>query len=215
MHELKARLVDGLLVQDGSLCQAHGLFGAFRVVHPAGQRESADAHNVGRMGKFITCYQRILRIDLIVDARAKFNSAVGCGNSLAERNNVQGRIKNRGVNYRIIVDVALFEIKKERSLVFGNWPAKVAAVLARRIRRARGRKRVARVEGHVVKAERSLAAKLVRAWLGQDFDSSKSWPVVLGRKWIRINSDFTNRCQRRKIPAREAIDENLTAIGPG
>ena len=34
---------------------------------------------------------------------------------------------------------------------------------------------------------------LVRAWLGEDFDSSVAELVIFGRKWILIDANFANR----------------------
>src|SRR5205807_7682939 len=116
-------------------------------------------------------HQRVLRIELIVNARAELCAAIGDGNGLAERNDVQILIENRGIDDGFVIDVALLEIEKEGSLLLSNRPAQVAAVIAHHVRRARRRKRIERVQRLIIKAEGRLTAKSIGARFRKYFDT--------------------------------------------
>src|SRR5258707_845715 len=102
---------------------------------------------------FVARDQSVLCVDLVIDARAEIKAPIWQRHCVAETNYVESRIQNRGVDDRIVIDVALFKIKKERSLLFGNRPAYVAAKLTRHVGWACGRERIARIQCLVVEAE--------------------------------------------------------------
>src|SRR5713226_7894509 len=129
MIELKTRLVNSLLIDHRCLGQPSGLLCAERIVKPRGQGKSADASRIPRMFVFVPPHQRNFRVELVIDARAKIKSPIWQRNSLTEADNVQTWIENRCADDRIVINVALFKIEKEGSLLFGNRAAQVAAVL--------------------------------------------------------------------------------------
>jgi len=46
-------------------------------------------------------------------------------NGGSEGHDVQVRIQNRGVDHGVVVDVALFKVEEERSLLLRNRPAQI------------------------------------------------------------------------------------------
>src|ERR1019366_6288092 len=72
---------------------------------------------------------------------------------------------------------------------------------------------IARVHSRTVSLDRELSVKLIRAGLGEDFDSSVAQLVVFGGKRILVDANLANRFFRRKLSGRKSIDVNLPAAG--
>src|SRR5258706_10555619 len=156
MDKLETRFVDGRLIENRGFSQAHVLFGTRGVVLPRRQREASYAGNIGVVRVFVAGYQGVIRIDLIINSRAEFSAPIWCRNSIAEGNDIQICVKNGPIDHGIVVDVALLEINKERSLLLGDRAAEIATILSRKIRRPRRRKWIARVQRLVIEAKRNL-----------------------------------------------------------
>jgi len=60
--------------------------------------------------------------------------------------------------------------------------------------------------------EKELAVDLVRAGLGENFNSAKTHAVILRGKWVLVDADFTDGRFGRKLAAGEAIDIDLPAV---
>ena len=56
---------------------------------------------------------------------------------------------------------------------------------------------------------------LVGARLGEDFDSSVTQLVELGRKGVLVDADLSNRGLGWELPGGETIDIELSAVGSG
>src|ERR1019366_9437070 len=48
----------------------------------------------------------------------------------------------------------------------------------------------------------------------EDLDAPETGTIVFGREGIGVDTDLANRSLRREIAPREAIDVDLSAIGP-
>ena len=63
--------------------------------------------------------------------------------------------------------------------------------------------------------EKELSVILIRAGLGEDFDSAVTQLVILRGKRILVDANLTNGRLGRKLPAGESVDVDLAAIGAG
>src|SRR5688572_10815776 len=73
--KLEARLVDDRLVDYRGFRELNALFGVGRVVRARRQRESADADDATVPGVVVTRDERVVRIDLVIDARTERRTA--------------------------------------------------------------------------------------------------------------------------------------------
>src|SRR6267154_529903 len=180
MIKLKARFVYSLLVKDCRLSGPNRLLGAEVGIGARRQRE-ASVQSGYRSIVFIlvTKDQSVLCIQLIIDSRAECGASIRSRNGGSEGHDVQVRIQNRGVDHGVVVDVALFKVEEERSLLLRNRPAQIASVVPRQVRCTRGRERITRIEVLIIETEAGLSAKSVSAGLRQNLDAAKPGPVEL------------------------------------
>jgi hypothetical protein len=82
-------------------------------------------------------------------------------------------------------------IDKERSLLV-DGSSKISVKNLRVIAGNLAGERVPRIEGRVVTTGEDLAVDLVRARLGENFNSSIAQRIVLRGKGILIDADFAN-----------------------
>src|SRR6266705_5118974 len=121
MLKLKSRFVNDLLVNDRGFRQVHTLFRAPSVIQTRYQVKAADAGYVGKVRVVVARDQSVVRVELVIDTRAKSGPPVRSRHSLAERRDVQVWVENDGVDDRIVIDIALLKVHDERSLLLLDW----------------------------------------------------------------------------------------------
>jgi len=77
----------------------------------------------------------------------------------------------------------------------------------------RGRKRIAGIESLVVALDKGLPVQLVGSGLGKNFDAPIAQAVELRREGVLIDANLANRRLGRQLPAAEAVDVDLPAVG--
>src|SRR5256714_1042254 len=180
MIKLKARFVYRLLVKNCRLSGPNRLLGAEVGVGARRQRETpVQSGYRSIMFILVTKDQSVVCIQLIIESRTECGASIRSGNGGSEGHDVQIRIQNRGVNHSVVVDISLFKVEEERSLLLRNRPAQIASVIPRQVRRARGRERITRIEVLIIETEAGLSAKSVSAGLRQNLDAAESWPIEL------------------------------------
>src|SRR5205085_732773 len=178
-----------------------------------GETEATDAVvDAVRLLVHVARDQRVVGIQLIVDAGAQFPAVLGCDDGVVKRDNVEVRIEDLPVNDGVIVDVAPLVIEEEGGLLT-QGAAEVGADLARVEIRLDGGKRVAGVECSFAVVEGHLPAKLVGSGFGENLDASESQAVVFGRERVLVNANFADGRLGGKTAAGESIDKNLAAVG--
>ena len=216
---MKSGFVDGLCVYDLGVADLQSLLGVDLVEALLRKVELPGAFVlIGVVKILITCGERIGGGQLVIETRAEVVPGAGVGYNLGELGNdlkCDG-IYKRGVHDMQVNDIATFDVERERG-AFAQRSADISTVLCRMIagrRCPKGQisKRVSGVKCRRGSRKESLAVKLLRAGLGENFDSSVSELVVLRRKRILINADFANGSLGREGPGGKAVYIDLTAI---
>src|SRR5215467_13062676 len=122
--------------------------------------------------KGVFCIQRV------IDARTKVGSPRQGGKGVGKRHDVEAGIQDRRIDHSLVVSVPLFKVQKEGRLLLGDGAADVSTVIARQVRGARRRKRIARIQVLIVESKRCLAAKPIGPGLGKYLDTSQSRSIV-------------------------------------
>ena len=163
MPVLEMRLVDGTGVENSGLGDLRGALNVALIVRGAGQRGGVEA-TVGLIviQPRIAEGERVVGVELIIDARAQGGARLRSGQKLADtvgdqriiRQRRQSLLQRRIEQNVVVVNITPFEIEKERSFL-AQWSAHVAAVLhggeVRRLRRLQ--ERIARIEEHLAGVE--------------------------------------------------------------
>lgn len=215
---LEPRFVHRLHAENRGLRQLQRLFGVALTVGARSEAVAADAFVLlADARELVAAHESIGSVELIVNARTEVGARLWRNDALIDGLWIQIRVERGGVDEGVLVDVPAFEVEAVGRLVRLDRTADVGAeeliliVGPSRLLQ----QRAARIQVLVVELIEKLAPNLVRAWFGQNLDAAEARPVVLRRIWIRVDSHFPDGRLRWQAAAREAVNEDLSAIGAG
>ena len=134
-HVLEARFIHDLRPEDLRVADLQGLFRRHGVVAGGRQGKLSDARIVLRVVEVLVAGgERVVRAELVVEARAEIGSRSRIRHAFAELHRVQIWIEHNGIHYRQLIDVSPLDIEKERCFLVQR-PADVSHVDGRVIRR--------------------------------------------------------------------------------
>ena len=145
------------------------------------------------MVETVAKYQRVLLIELIVDAWVNSDTTLRRHRSGGKRIDHSQRlwIECNCIDDETVVDCIPPHVQKEGSS-FDDRPTYTSTKLVQREWRFQLSKRVARVPELVGKVVGDGAAELAGTRFGKDLNAAKSQLVVLRREGVLINSDLAN-----------------------
>ena len=125
---------------------------------------------------------------------------------------LQYRIRNLPCIHALLVAPLATEEKRSS---LRNCAAYRSVELIAVIRGNRGGERIAGIEGFIVALDECLPVQLIGSRLGENLDAPIAQPVEFSRKGILVDANLANRRLGRKLPAAEAVDVDLAAVGSG
>src|SRR5262249_15895950 len=137
--------------------------------------------------------ERVILAQLQVETRADIKTAGRRDHGCLDRILQQRRgIESYRLDERIVIHHAMSEVEEE-GRAMAQRPAKVPIDKAVREIRLVVRVWIARVEDAVAIVYVQLAAVFLAAGFSEDLDAAHAQAVVLGRKRILVDADFTDR----------------------
>src|SRR6476620_1318297 len=130
MFKLETRFVDNRLVDNSGLGQLNIVFRALIVVFAAGQRKTTDTSRATGFRIAIATHQGVGTVDLIIDSRTERRATIGDRHAFIETHDMEIGIENCRNNKRLIIDITLLKVDKERRFLLGDRTTKVSAVLS-------------------------------------------------------------------------------------